>query len=256
LTRDQLIAARDQVEKNLEAGLFVVPVTSPTYPTCLRLIEDAPPVIFVKGNHDLLSAPPGVSVVGTRKASLAGITIATRIARHFAERDWTIVSGLAMGIDAAAHRGALDAEGPTIAELAQGLQGASPKANALLGEEILARNGAWISEHPLGIRARPEYFVLRNRIQIGLSASSIIVEGEERSGTMTQAEFCLRNKRHLFAVLPEKAEALRLVSKGPLILINKRGATPLRSRADYDSAAMAMQEKRFQLSQISGQRQT
>ncbi|MDR6419878.1 DNA processing protein [Paraburkholderia phenoliruptrix] len=250
LTVDHIRSAEDSVRRNVEAGISVVPISSSSYPPYLRLIEDAPPAIFIKGNLELLARPAGVSVVGTRKASRAGIAIADRIACHFAERKWTIVSGLAMGIDAAAHRGALRANGATVAVLAHGLEHASPKANALLGEEILATGGAWVSEHPIGVSARPEFFVLRNRIQIGLSAGSIIVEGEERSGTMTQAEFCLRNKRHLFAVLPERADSLRLVSKGPLILINKRGATPLRSRDDYDSAAKAMEERRAALAAL------
>ncbi|WP_421381036.1 DNA-processing protein DprA (plasmid) [Paraburkholderia sp. DD10] len=247
LTLDDFRSAQAVIAKNVDAGITVVSINSLCYPRYLAAIEDPPPVIFVKGNLGVLKRPPGVSVVGTRKASSAGITIAERIAGHFAARDWTIVSGLALGIDAAAHRGALQAGGTTVAVLAHGLQSASPKANALLGDEILASNGAWISEHPIGVHARPEYFVLRNRIQIGLSAGSIIVEGEERSGTMTQAEFCLRNRRQLFAVLPEKAEALKLVSKGPLILINKRGATPLRSREDYEAAAGLMEEKRVAL---------
>ncbi|MDR6383988.1 DNA-processing protein DprA [Paraburkholderia caribensis] len=254
LTVDHLNSAAELAKKTIEAGIEIVPIVSDRYPAYLRTIEDAPPAIYVRGNSALLAKPAGVSVVGTRKASPAGIKIADRIAFHFAERGWTIVSGLALGIDAAAHRGALRAKGDTIAVLAHGLQSASPKANSYLGDEILATGGAWISEHPLGVSARPEFFVLRNRIQIGLSAGSIIVEGEERSGTMTQAEFCLRNRRHLFAVLPENTESLKLVSKGPLILINKRGATPLRSRDDYDAAARAMEARRLTLAtaQLSG----
>jgi len=247
LTLGDIRSAETLLRKNLDAGISVFPVTSQFYPKYLSVIDNAPPLLFVKGNLELLKRPPGVSVVGTRKASSAGVIIAERIARHFAEIGWTIVSGLALGIDAAAHRGALRVRGATIAVLAHGLQSASPKANANLGDEILAADGAWVSEHSIGVSARPENFVLRNRIQIGLSAGSIIVEGEERSGTMTQAEFCLKNRRQLFAVLPARADALKLVSKGPLILINKRGATPLRSREDYNAAADAMNSKRAEL---------
>ncbi len=224
-------------------------IGSDQYPRYLKGIEDPPPVLYVKGNLGLLASDPGVSVVGTRKASEAGVIIAERIARFFSTRQWTVVSGLALGIDAAAHRGALHGKGPTIAVLAHGLEQASPKANAKLGAEILEANGAWVSEYPIGVAARPEQFVLRNRIQIGLSAGSIIVEGEERSGTMTQAEFCLRNERQLFAVLPERADSLGLVSKGPLILINKRGATPLRSKGDYEAAVQALERKRAEIFQ-------
>ncbi|MCA8430082.1 DNA-processing protein DprA [Burkholderia seminalis] len=245
-----LAFSKKSISETVEAGIDVIPVTSDHYPVHLKLIEDAPPVIYSKGNRELLSAKPGVSVVGTRKASPNGLRIAERIAGYFAERQWTIVSGLALGIDAAAHRGALGVSGATVAVLAHGLHHATPKANAHLANDILANGGAWVSEHPINVPALPEQFVQRNRIQIGLSAGSIIVEGEERSGTMTQAEFCLRNRRQLFAVLPEKADELKLVSKGPLILINRRGATPLRSRDDYESAAHLMEVKRAMLASL------
>lgn len=233
-------AAAKVAEATLRNGISAVVIGDVGYPTYLAGIQDPPPVLYVKGNIDLLVRPAGVAIVGTRKASPNGIIIAERISKYFAESDWTIVSGLAMGIDAAAHRGALNAAGATIAVLAHGLRSASPKVNAHLGSEILEKGGAWVSEYPIDVTAKPEQFVLRNRIQIGLSAGSIIVEGEERSGTMTQAEFCLRNKRKLFAVLPEKIDALKLVSTGPLILVNKRGATPLRSKEDYTAAMNSM----------------
>ncbi|WP_186060978.1 DNA-processing protein DprA [Burkholderia gladioli] len=244
---DALSQAKRAIQQTAEAEIFIIPITSADYPEHLRRIEEAPPVIYIKGNLEVVSGKPGVSVVGTRKASPNGLKIAERISSYFAEKNWTIVSGLALGIDAAAHRGALDVSGNTVAVLAHGLHQATPKANAHLANNILALGGAWVSEHPINVPAFPEQFVQRNRIQIGLSAGSIIVEGEERSGTMTQAEFCLRNHRQLFAVLPEKADELKLVSKGPLILINRRGATPLRSRDDYQSAAKLMEAKRQEL---------
>ncbi|MFY1853007.1 DNA-processing protein DprA [Achromobacter xylosoxidans] len=226
------------------AGIAAIPIGDESYPAYLSAIQDPPPVLYVKGNLELLRRPAGVAIVGTRKASPNGIIIAERISKYFAEADWTVVSGLAMGIDAAAHRGALNARGATIAVLAHGLRSASPKINSHLGSEILESGGAWVSEYPIDVPAKPEQFVLRNRIQIGLSAGSIIVEGEERSGTMTQAEFCLRNKRKLFAVLPDKIDTLKLVATGPLILVNKRGATPLRSKEDYAAALNSMETVR------------
>ncbi|CAB3863753.1 hypothetical protein LMG26858_02359 [Achromobacter anxifer] len=238
-------AASKVAETTRRAGIATIPIGAPDYPPYLATIQDPPPVLYVKGNLELLRRQAGVAIVGTRKASPNGIIIAERISKYFAECGWTVVSGLAMGIDAAAHRGALDVRGATIAVLAHGLRSASPKINAHLGSEILEKGGAWVSEYPIDVPAKPEQFVLRNRIQIGLSAGSIIVEGEERSGTMTQAEFCLRNKRKLFAVLPEKIDALKLVSTGPLILVNKRGATPLRSKDDYTAAMNSMASLRI-----------
>lgn len=243
-------AASKVAETTRRAGITTIPIGDPDYPLYLATIQDPPPVLYVKGNLELLRRQAGVAIVGTRKASPNGIIIAERISKYFAEAGWTIVSGLAMGIDAAAHRGALDVSGATIAVLAHGLRSASPKMNAHLGSEILEKGGAWVSEYPIDVPAKPEQFVLRNRIQIGLSAGSIIVEGEERSGTMTQAEFCLRNKRKLFAVLPEKIDALKLVSTGPLILVNKRGATPLRSKEDYTAAMNSMESLRVSATEV------
>lgn len=245
LSPNDMQAASKVADTTRRAGIATIPIGDPYYPQYLATIQDPPPVLYIKGNLELLRRQAGVAIVGTRKASPNGIIIAERISKYFAESDWTIVSGLAMGIDAAAHRGALDVHGATIAVLAHGLRSASPKINAHLGSEILEKGGAWVSEYPIDVPAKPEQFVLRNRIQIGLSAGSIIVEGEERSGTMTQAEFCLRNRRKLFAVLPEKIDALKLVSTGPLILVNKRGATPLRSKDDYTAAMNAMESLRI-----------
>ncbi|MEC6413497.1 DNA-processing protein DprA [Achromobacter sp. SIMBA_011] len=244
LNRADWDAAAKVANLTQSAGIVAIPIGDENYPAYLAAIQDPPPVLYVKGNLELLRKPAGVAIVGTRKASPNGIIIAERISKYFAESGWTIVSGLAMGIDAAAHRGALSVRGATIAVLAHGLRSASPKINSHLGSEILESGGAWVSEYPIDIPAKPEQFVLRNRIQIGLSAGSIIVEGEERSGTMTQAEFCLRNKRKLFAVLPEKIDALKLVATGPLILVNKRGATPLRSKEDYAAALKSMETVR------------
>ncbi|MGB6115479.1 MAG: DNA-processing protein DprA, partial [Comamonas sp.] len=237
------------IDSTLKSGIHISLAGSDNYPDYLLKIADAPPVLYIKGNISIFRSGPGVAIVGTRKASENGIIIARRIATYFAERNWTIVSGLALGIDASAHRGALDAKGMTIAVLAHGLKSATPRTNAHLAAEILENNGAWVSEYPIDILPRPEQFIHRNRIQIGLSAGSIIVEGEERSGTMTQAEFCLQNKRKLFAVLPESAEKLKLVSIGPSILINKRGATIIRSKDDYDPAISVLQDVKASLSQ-------
>ena len=237
------------IDSTIKNGINMSLAGSENYPDYLLKIADAPPVLYIKGNTSIFRSGPGVAIVGTRKASENGIIIARRISTYFAERNWTIVSGLALGIDASAHRGALDAKGTTIAVLAHGLKSATPRTNAHLAAEILENNGAWVSEYPIDTLPRPEQFIHRNRIQIGLSAGSIIVEGEERSGTMTQAEFCLQNKRKLFAVLPESAEKLKLVSIGPSILINKRGATVIRSKEDYDPAISLLQDVKTSLSQ-------
>lgn len=205
-----------------------------SYPKSLRLIKNPPPVVFIKGNVELFNNLQAVAVVGTRKVTSNGAKIAHRISAHMAEHDWTVVSGLAIGVDAAAHNGALSVNGKTIAVLAHGLHKASPKQNSLLADEILLKNGAWISEHPYDKEARKEYFVQRNRIQIGVSCGSIIVESDINSGTATQAEFCIEADRALFAVVPESSDnPLHLFSNGPLKLVAEKNAIPIKSRLDY-----------------------
>jgi DNA processing protein len=236
------------IERTLRLGIVALPVTSAAYPKSLALIDDAPPVIYYRGNLSTLAQVPGLAVVGTRKATRNGLVIAERISRHFAENGWVIVSGLAMGIDAAAHRGSLLGGGKTIAVLAHGLSTVYPKTNAALADEILASGGLLLSEYPAGVPAKPEQFVLRNRIQIGLSVGSVIVEGEEKSGTRTQAEYCLKNRRHLFAVLQnDGASALNLVSSLPAQLVAKRGATAIYSKDDYDKVELMLNARRAQI---------
>jgi DNA processing protein len=236
------------VERTLRLGIVAVPVTSLAYPKSLSLIDDAPPVIYYRGTLSTLAQVPGLAVVGTRKATRNGLVIAERIGRHFAERGWVIVSGLALGIDAAAHRGALVGAGKTIAVLAHGLNSVYPKANSALADDILSSGGLLLSEYPAGVNAKPEQFVLRNRIQIGLSVGSVIVEGEEKSGTRTQAEYCLKNRRNLFAVIQGNATSeLNLVSALPMQLVSKRGAIPIHSKDDYNKMEVILNAKRVHI---------
>lgn len=226
--------ATRQLVVHQEKGIHVFDLRSEGYPAWLASIEDPPPVLFVRGNAQAVSKSMGVAVVGTRDASRGGLEIARRIARVLGDHEWTVVSGLALGIDAAAHEGALQTTSPTIAVLAHGLEKASPRQNARLADQILEAGGAWVSEHALGVPARKENFVQRNRVQIGLSAGSIIVEAALRSGSMAQANFCVREKRKLFAVLPQTPDnPLGLNCSGTQDMVLRLEATPIHSKGDY-----------------------
>lgn len=239
-------ASRD-IENGLKHNIVPILIGTPRYPKTLAQISDAPPILFTRGNATALNVLPGISVVGTRKATKHGITIAQRISTYIGDLGFPVVSGLALGIDAAAHEGALTTSAPTIAVLAHGLEKATPKANAHLAERILDYGGMWVSEHPFGTIARPEYFVQRNRIQVGLSCASVIVEGEERSGSMTQAEFCIRNRRFLAAVLPENMSDVSTQYQLPKMLVEHRGALPIRSKDDYSLLISAAEKTRNEL---------
>lgn len=221
-------------DKNLNTQVSMIPINDARYPTFLRSIPDAPAMLFLRGNQDVLLELPGIAIVGAREASDAGKEIAKRIAMFMAENGWPVVSGLALGIDAAAHRGALDVDGKTIAVLAGGLDKPNPATNAALGFEILEKGGAWISEHSVGIPPRKHHFVPRNRIQVGLSAGSIIVEAKIKSGSLTQARFCIAQERPLFAVVPHHPEnPLNLNCEGTIHMVQELNATAIETKADY-----------------------
>ncbi len=156
-----------------------------------------------------------------------------RSAAFVNHKGFSTVSGLALGIDAAAHTGSIEVGGPTIAVLASGVDLFTPKQNATLGQRILETGGLIVSEQPPGTPATREKFVPRNRIQVGLSSTSIIVESSIKSGTMTHARFCYDEKHPIFVVMPQDGNPLNLNYAGPQKLINEMGATPLYSKDDY-----------------------
>ena len=231
--------------ENIDNEINILVITEKAYPKYLRVIKDAPPLLFVKGNQDIFNDLPGVAIVGARETSKNGIEIAKRLASYVADNGWVVVSGLAIGIDAAAHTGTLLSGGKTIAVLASGLDKATPIKNAELADEILKNNGAWVSEHSIGIPARKHHFVPRNRIQIGLSAGSIIVEAAIKSGSITQAKFCVGQNRPLFAVVPQAdSNPHNLNCEGTLHMVKELGAIPIRSKDDYSKLIELLEKER------------
>ncbi|MCR3986058.1 MULTISPECIES: DNA-processing protein DprA [Aeromonas] len=235
LERNVFDVSRELIYKHELDGIKLLPIGEENYPICLEITSRPPAILYVKGELDCLRSVPGVAVVGSREISSAGTEITRRITTQLCEHSFVIVSGLAIGVDATAHRAALQARGKTIAVLAHGLEEAKPKQNTRLGLEILERGGIWVSEYPMGRRAMKQSFVQRNRIQVGLSSGSVLIEASLDSGTMTQAEFCIKEKRPLFAVVPHRVDnPLHLNCEGTQSLVDKGDATPLRTKDDYD----------------------
>lgn len=168
----------------------------PEYPEALAAIDDAPPVIAVLG-HVHLAERPTVAIVGARNASLNGRKFAETLARDLAVSGFTVVSGLARGIDTAAHRGSL--EGGTIAVMAGGVDAIYPEENADLHAEI-ARSGLVVAECPPGTRPQARHFPRRNRIISGLAAGVVVVEAASRSGSLITARVALEQGREVMAV--------------------------------------------------------
>lgn len=173
--------------------------TDTNYPRSLREIPDPPPFLYQRG-----TMPAGerncVAIVGARAASDAGRHMARRLALELAAKGITVVSGLARGIDGEAHQGALDADGRTIAVLGCGIDIIYPPEHRQLVESLVARNGALLSELPLGSAPVPENFPVRNRLIAGLSLGVVVVEAAEKSGSLITARLALEHNRQVFAV--------------------------------------------------------
>lgn len=170
------------------------------YPPLLREIPDPPPAFYVRGTMPTSTRPP-FAIVGTRRGTPEGLALARRFGRELASVGFPIVSGLALGIDAAAHEGCLETpNGVAIAVLAGGLNNIYPNENAKLGARILERGGAIISEYPEGMPPYKEHFLKRNRIVSGLSCGVLIIEAPEHSGSLATARHAMDQNRDLFVV--------------------------------------------------------
>jgi DNA processing protein len=203
-------------------------VALPELPPLLRAIHDPPPGLFVRGSADLeLLARPAVAVVGARACSGYGSSVARRLGRELAAAGLVVVSGLARGVDAEAHRGALEAGGATVAVLGCGVDRDYPAANAELARRI-AEDGLIVAEYAPGVEPMPWRFPARNRIIAGLCAATVVVEARERSGALITADLALEEGREVFAVPGEIGSAL---SAGTNALL-KLGASPLIDSAD------------------------
>ena len=248
--------AEELISKHSKNNIHCISIFNSRYPQSLRLIKNPPIILYAKGNISLLQDNLGVAIVGTRQVTPNGAIIAERLAKFLSSINWTVVSGLALGVDGHAHTGAYADKGKTIAVLASGLHKASPKKNEILADEILLNGGLWVSEHPIGVEPRKEFFVPRNRIQIGLSAGSIIIESNIKSGTATQADFCIESERPLFAVVPQYPDnPLGLLAEGPMHLVKDKGAIPIKSKADYPHVVEILQKSANRIRALSGYQQ-
>ena len=197
-------AALDRTLERLNAlSIRAVTPLNPDFPDKLRDIPDPPPLLFVRGTF---SDRPAVAIVGSRRDTRYGRGQAFRIARELAEAGVVIVSGLARGIDTAAHRGAVAARGLTCAVMGCGLDQTYPQENADLAEEIIRLGGALVSEFPPGAAPLPYHFPRRNRLISGLSDAVLLVEATLRSGTQSTINHALNQGRTVFA-LPGNVDA-------------------------------------------------
>ncbi|MDD2997921.1 MAG: DNA-protecting protein DprA [Erysipelotrichia bacterium] len=195
-------------------GIRLVCFNDPDYPPLLREIPDSPVALFVSGDIDMHEAP-AIAIVGARNGTQMGYDIARDFACKLADAGFVIVSGLALGIDTYAHRGALEAGEKTIAVLANGPDIVYPRGNQKIRDAIL-KKGAIISEYPPGVIARPWFFPVRNRIISGMCIATLVVEASARSGSLITARLAAEQNREVFAI---PGSIRSKVSEGTISLI-------------------------------------
>jgi len=210
--------AAAQHDKMAETGAVVITLGDPRYPQPLREIFDPPILLFARGRVELLQSL-AVAVVGTRRPTAYGLAVAERLSGDLSHAGLTIVSGMARGVDTAAHKGALAAGGDTVAVLGCGVDIVYPSENRKLAAE-LAVKGLVISEFPMGATAFPQNFPIRNRIISGISLGVLVVEGAQYSGSAITAKLAMDQGREVFAV---PGNITNKLAWGPNLLI-KQGA--------------------------------
>ena len=225
---------RDAVSREMEnaarLGITYISDDDELYPAMLRAVKNHPPIITARGNLETLRKRT-VGIVGTRHATAAGIGFVSNLAYEFASRDIAVVSGMAIGTDSAAHRGALRADGnaQTIAVLGGGVDYIWPTENESLYYEIISR-GVVVSEMPVGFVPTGSNFVVRNRWIAGISEKLILGEADLKSGSMTTARFAIESNRELWAIPSHPADSR---AAGPNSLIASGDAKLLMGVGDF-----------------------
>ena len=196
VTRKKVVNHLKYMQAN---NIDIIAIYDKEYPYCLREIYSPPICLYIKGNKSILNGL-NIGIVGCRDCSKYGMQIAKEFSYNLAKQNLNIVSGLAKGIDAYSHWGAVGAKGKTIAVLGNGLDIIYPEENINLSKKIICEGGAIISEYPLGAKPEKKNFPARNRIISGMSKSIIVVEAKKKSGTIITVDFALEQGRDVFVV--------------------------------------------------------
>ncbi len=190
--------AEEELSRAQNFGVTIISWDSPDYPKALKSIYNPPMLLFVRGDVSQLNRP-AIAVVGSRAATSYGLKIGRRLGAELAGNGLTVVSGLALGIDAAAHAGAIEARGSTVGILGCGVDVPYPRRNISLAGKIVA-NGAVVSEYPMGTKPEAFRFPARNRIISGLAMGVVVVEAAARSGSLITARLAMEEGREVFAI--------------------------------------------------------
>ena len=240
-----LVWAEQQLERSRLEGYQVIHFFDPRYPPLLRLIPTPPLILFALGHLQPLQQQPQLAIVGTRTPSAIGLDHCRISTRRAAEHHIGVVSGLAYGIDQAAHCQMLACRGYTAAILGHGFQTIYPSVHRPLANKLLRHGGALLTEHPWDTPPRPHHFVLRNRLQSGLTAATLIVEARDRGGTLHTGRAAIRQQRPLWLTAQHRTRL-----NDPII--HRSGVTWLDSEEDLNHELLTLPAR---YSYLSGQGQ-
>ncbi|HFE9685158.1 TPA: DNA-processing protein DprA [Clostridium perfringens] len=222
--------AESVLEKNKLLGIRTIIFTSKYYPKRLKLIKNPPAIIYIKGRNILKSDEKSIACIGTRNPTSYGINVTKSIVTNLTKEKFTIISGLAYGVDKISHEISLKENGRTIAVLAHGLDIMYPKEHYELSKSILENGGTLISEYPVGTKADKFRFVQRNRIVSGLSAGILMIEAKEKSGTRHTVEFAIEQSKKIFVPVFNK---FSFESGLNIELLKNKIAIPIQGDDDY-----------------------
>jgi DNA processing protein len=231
--------AEETLQKSFTKNIKVLSFFEKDFPVSLKAIEDPPILLHLKGDYNLLNKLTGVAIIGTREPTIDGVKSGEYFGKLFGINGFNVVSGLAKGCDASAHRGCLKAKGFTTAILAHGLHTIYPKENKSLADEIIDAGGVLLSEYSLGTGALANYFVERDRLQAGLSTATIVIQTGIKGGTMHAVNATL-NSRKILAAVKYKANLDFDKIIGNNTLIKNNQAFPLTSDNYLDLIEMIM----------------
>lgn len=222
LTNKNLKPAEREIKKASKLGITIIGIGTELYPTILNELPDPPLVLYVQGDVSVLHQRNAFCIVGTRKCTAYGMSAALGVSEQLARCGMVIVSGVALGIDSGAHRGAIRGQGKTIGIMGCGLDVPYPYGNEQLKNDII-KNGALISEFPLGTQPLPSNFPIRNRLLSGFSLGVAVMEAGERSGSLITAKYAAEQGRDVFALPgnisnPMSAGTNRLIQDGAALL--------------------------------------
>lgn len=217
--------ANEIIDHQESLNVFTISCHDTNFPKrFLSIGRDCPPLIFCKGNLEILKNDKAVAIIGARMADREGKAKAYQLGKKYAEDNYVVISGMAVGCDTSAHQGCLDVNGSTIAIVGNGLDNTSPRENKLLENQILAKGGLLMSEQIIGIKANPSRLVARNRLQAALAKAVILAQCPAKSGSLYTMRFARKYGRKCFvAIFPMRNEA----NAGNYILLDNGLAQPV-----------------------------